>query len=133
MSATGDANHGFQIDPQTVDSMQVDGEVVVLSLVNHAYFGLNDTATAVWELVKAHPGISSTAIAMNLAARYDHTSDTIFGDVTRLLEALSAQQLVSAGSTSPVTPAAATRSSQPYVAPRLETYGALDTLILSGE
>jgi hypothetical protein len=133
MSATGSANPGFRIDPQTVDSMQVDGEVVVLSLLNHTYFGLNDTASAVWELLKAHPGITAADIAANLAAQHPRAAEAIVSDLPSLLDTLVAQQLVSTGAGGGVTLTTPSPSSRPYTAPRLEKYGALDTLILSGE
>lgn len=113
--------------------MQVDGEAVILNLSSHNYFGLNITATAIWDLVKKHPGVSGHDIVSALSQQFAQPPSTIADDVQQLLDALVSQQVVIAGPAATAPVPTVERSSRPYETPRLETFGALDTLILSGE
>ena len=124
---------GLRIDANAADSMQVDGETVVLSLATHDYFGLNATGTTIWELIKAHPGIDRSTLAAALAAHFPAADAAVGDDVERLVEQLVERRLVSEVAASPVSTPTAVRAAQPYVVPQLEAFGALDTLILSGE
>jgi len=124
---------GYRVDGQRVDSLQLDGEAVVLNLISHGYFGLNQTGTDVWDLVKAHEGISALEIAAAVGSRYDRAFPDVIGDVTALLEELERHDLVARCPSAPAPAARLASNDQPYVVPRLEVYGNLDTLILSGE
>lgn len=124
---------GFHIDGSTVDDMELDGEAVVLNLETQGYFGLNATGTEVWALIKAHPGITAATIAEHLAQRYGGDATAVAADVAAVLEDLQRESLVAtcpAGNGGPRRP---DPTGEPYLVPRLDPYGELDTLILSGE
>jgi hypothetical protein len=124
---------GYRVDAQSVDSMQLDGEAVLLNLATHRYFGLNATATDVWEWIKTNPGVSASQVASALGQRYGRASNEVIDDVTALLEQMASQRLVD--SCPPVLSLTlnATLNGRPYMAPALQVFGDLDTLILSGE
>jgi hypothetical protein len=132
MSNVDEGATGYAIDPESVDSMQLDGEAVVLNLKTHVYFGLNTTATEVWELIKAHPGISRLAVAGVLRQRREKDPGSIEADVASVIDGMLQHGLLHA--CEPSTPhVQVERDNRPYAVPTLEAYGDLDTLILSGE
>lgn len=125
--------NGFRVNGDSVDSLQLDGEAVLLNLETHGYYGMNATATAVWELVKAHPGVQADDIAGVVARRFGGDAGVIAADIALLLNNLVHHHLVAecAAATLPVI--RVEPSTQGYLAPALHAYGDLDTLILSGE
>ena len=132
MTNSDDRLTGMHIDDSTVDDMEMDGEAVVLNLQTQSYFGLNSTATDAWGLIKDHPGIGVAELTCALAGRYDRAPDSIAADIGAFVDELRRQNLVTDG---PVE-AAAPRpdpAETPYLVPRLDPYGELDALILSGE
>lgn len=124
---------GLRIDQDNVDSMQLDGEAVLLNLATHAYFGLNATGTQVWELIRNHAGITADDIAATLERRYGHAAATVGADVASVIGELVEHGLVARCAAGDVLPAQADASTTPYERPSLQAYGNLDTLILSGE
>lgn len=124
---------GYQVDNATVDDMELDGEAVVLNLDTQGYFGLNPTGTEVWQLLKKHPGVTARTIAENLARRYETDPATIADDVRAVLAELCRESLVLTCPPVEIETAPAAPAGEPYMVPRLEPYGELDTLILSGE
>ena len=124
---------GYRVDDQRVDSMQLDGEAVVLNLLSHGYFGLNTTGTAVWDLVKAHPGIPAADVAAALRGNSADAASSLATDVTAFLEQMVGHDLLVECPVAETPAASAVLGDRPYVAPRLDAYGNLDTLILSGE
>ncbi len=113
--------------------MQLDGEAVLLHLHSHGYFGLNATATEVWELVLAHPGIALPAIAAALGRRYGRDPTGITSDLSALLGEMVGESLVESCSLRPTAVIEIEPCELPYQVPRIEAFGELDTLILSGE
>lgn len=124
---------GYRVDSDTVDSMELDGEAVVLDLSSHRYFGLNGTGTLTWELVKAHPGITAEDIATALGTRHGLAPAEIREDVAALLNTMAEAHLVGLCAPVNMPPVNIERRHETYTRPHLEAYGALDTLILSGE
>jgi hypothetical protein len=124
---------GLRIDQNNVDSMQLDGEAVLLNLATHAYFGLNATGTQVWELIRNHAGITADDIAETLAHRYGHEAPAVGTDVAAVIGELVQHGLVGHCEAAQVLPAQSDADAEPYERPNLQAYGNLDTLILSGE
>ena len=124
---------GLRVDQASIDSMQLDGEAVVLNLSTHAYFGLNATGTQVWELIRAHAGITSQDVAAALADRYGRDVSVVSADVDSVLQELVQHGLVVRGDASPVVAPQVEAPAGAYERPSLQAYGNLDTLILSGE
>jgi hypothetical protein len=71
---------------------RVDGDVVMLSEREGAYFGLNGVGSKIWELV-AQPR-SVVDICRSLSAVYDVDDATLMREVTEFLQQLLARKLV---------------------------------------
>ena len=73
---------------------QVDDEGVLLSLEDEVYFGMNEPAAHIWQLLQAGP-CAETALVARLAGAYpDVARATIAADVAELLHALVENGLV---------------------------------------
>jgi hypothetical protein len=72
----------------------VGNEVVVLNLGTERYYGLNDTAAAMWHLLLEHGGLS--VVAAVLAAEYAAEEVVIRADLNRLVTQLMGVGLVKA-------------------------------------
>lgn len=138
----------------------VDGEAVLVHADTSAYYGLNRMATDVW-LALADLATSRDGLARLIAERYDVDAETAGRDVGEFLDALVEEGLAlsasdpadgvrpepaaSDGSASDGSPSdgwssegstredAPPEPGTPYEPPRLERFGQLETLILSGE
>lgn len=128
-----DQGTGFRVDDGRVDSMQLDGEAVLLNLHNHSYFGLNQTGTEIWGLVAENPGLTPVQVAEQVGRRYGKQSAGIRGDVEAFFDMLVREGFLTSCA-SVASPAIPIDSAElPYNVPRLEPFGELNTLILSGE
>ena len=67
-------------------------EEVLLSLESGLYFGLNPTATLVWEQLKS--GQKLTEIAQNLSKEYELPKTDAEGDLLELIDNLHDQKLI---------------------------------------
>ena len=115
----------------------VDGEAVIVHAVSSAYYGLNATATFIWESIVAAP-MTSDDIADRMTARFGVTSDAIRDDVEAFLRTLEAEGLARDGVDGPSPVPADTLSTGstptgPFVPPQLSRFGELEQLVLSGE
>ena len=72
----------------------VEGETVLLHLERGIYFGLDVVGTRVWSALVEH-GHARPAVAP-LLHEFDVTPETLEDDIGRLLDALSANDLVRA-------------------------------------
>lgn len=70
----------------------VDNEIVMLSPDQGSYFGLNEVASRIWELI-AEP-TSVAAVCTQLTREYDVTADTCNTDVISLLDELLQSSLI---------------------------------------
>jgi Coenzyme PQQ synthesis protein D (PqqD) len=70
----------------------VDDEIVMLDARQGAYFGLDPTGSAIWELIERP--ISIDALCASLVERYDIDRDTCLADVTAFLTQLLDAELV---------------------------------------
>jgi len=71
---------------------RVDGDVVMLSEREGAYFGLNGVGSKIWELIAEPRRVHD--ICQSLSALYDVDGETLVREVTGFLEALLARKLV---------------------------------------
>ena len=115
----------------------VDGEAVIVHAVSSAYYGLNSTATFIWESIVREP-MASHDIIDRVTARFGDTSDTVRDEVEAFLRSLEAEGLACAASGAPSAatadaPAAESDVGGPFVPPRLSRFGELEQLVLSGE
>jgi hypothetical protein len=115
----------------------VDGEAVIVHAVSSAYYGLNSTATFIWESIASAP-LASDDITDLVTARFGVTSDMIRDEVEAFLRSLEAEGLTREAPLEPGAPvadapAARTGGGGPFVPPRLSRFGELEQLVLSGE
>src|SRR5437764_8396562 len=74
---------------------EVDGEIVMMSIEQGRYFGLDDIASDIWRRLETP--MTFAALVDSLAADYDADRETIAGDVRVLLEKMAAQDAVRLG------------------------------------
>jgi hypothetical protein len=70
----------------------LDGEAVILDIASGTYFGLNAVGTRVWRMIEG--GRNAAEVVDAIAAEYDADRATIASDVKRLLDELSARNLI---------------------------------------
>lgn len=76
----------------SVLTAEVDGEIVMMSIEEGRYFGLDDIASDIWKRLEAP--LSFAALIDALAADYDADRATIAADVRALLERMAAHGVV---------------------------------------
>lgn len=72
---------------------ELDGETVLLELASGRYYGLNEVATRIWQLLDQ--GFSPDRIAGAIAAEYEADPAAVRADVLQLMDELRARKLVS--------------------------------------
>jgi hypothetical protein len=76
----------------SVLTAEVDGEVVMMSIQQGQYFGLDDIGSDIWKRIE--PPCSFAALIDGLAADYDADRATILADVHSLLLRMAEQDVV---------------------------------------
>jgi coenzyme PQQ synthesis protein D (PqqD) len=71
---------------------EVDNEIVMMSIEQGRYFGLDDIGSDIWKRIEQP--CSFAALVDALAADYEADRDTIVKDVTALLTQMAAQDVV---------------------------------------
>jgi hypothetical protein len=71
---------------------EVDGERVLMSPKNFAYFGLMDTGALVWDRIDGSTSIGEMIAA--LVSEFDADETTVRSDVTEFISALDAAGLL---------------------------------------
>jgi hypothetical protein len=71
---------------------EVDGEIVMMSIEQGRYFGLDDIGSDIWKRID--PPYSFAELIDRLAADYDADRATIAADVRALLSRMAAQDVV---------------------------------------
>ena len=103
----------------------LDGEAVIINLLNGTYYSLDKAGAVVWELSAA--GHTIPEIAEGVASRYDVETARALADVERLIGELVAERLLipaHGASTDTVVISSATTGKErlPYDVPMLTTY-----------
>jgi hypothetical protein len=114
----------------------VDGEAVIVHAVTSAYYGLNSTATFIWESIVSTP-LASDDVTDRVTARFGVSSEAVRDDVEAFLRSLEAEGLAREA-TAPSAPSADVSSAQAvevgtFEPPRMSRFGELEQLVLSGE
>ena len=73
-------------------SAEVDGEVVMMSVEQGNYYGLDEVGSRIWELVETPSTVTEVCDA--LVAEFDVDRATCEGDVIRFLQEMADQGLV---------------------------------------
>jgi hypothetical protein len=76
----------------SVLASEVDGEIVMMSIEQGRYFGLDDIGSDIWKRID--PPCSFGELIDRLAADYDADRATIAADVGALLLSMAAQDVV---------------------------------------
>jgi hypothetical protein len=76
----------------SVLTAEVDGEIVMMSIEQGRYFGLDDIGSDIWNRIE--PPCPFAALIDRLAADYDADRTTIAADVQALLGRMAAQDVV---------------------------------------
>ena len=76
----------------SVLAAEVDGEVVMMSIQQGQYFGLDDIGSDIWRRIE--PPCSFAALIDGLTADYDADRATILADVHSLLLRMAEQDVV---------------------------------------
>ena len=71
---------------------EVDGEVVMMSIKQGQYFGLDDIGSDIWKRID--PPCTFADLIDRLTADYDADREKIAADVRTLLESMAAQDVV---------------------------------------
>lgn len=124
----------YRIDTESAVWRVIDGEAVVVHSDSSEYFGLNASATALWQVLAASAP-STEQLADLLASWYDREPATALVEAAAFVEGVHEAGLITRitdGTDGSVDPTPPPRSG-PYEAPILVKFGDLDALILSGE
>lgn len=127
----------FQANTDTAAWRFVDGEAVIVHAETSAYYGLNASASFIWEAI-LEESLAAREIGQRVGGQFGVDSETIQGDVEAFLASLAAEGLVREGNV-PVKGAAVpgktgqAGANGSYEPPRLERFGELEQLVLSGE
>jgi hypothetical protein len=76
----------------SVLTAEVDGEIVMMSIEQGRYFGLDDIGSDIWKRIE--PPCSFAALVDGLAADYQADRATIAADVQALLDRMADQDVV---------------------------------------
>lgn len=76
---------------ESVIAAELDGEAILLDVVNGIYFGLDEVGTRIWGLLT--DGLSPTMIRDELLAEYDVDPESLESDVSAFLDRLLAKGL----------------------------------------
>jgi hypothetical protein len=76
----------------SVLTAEVDGEVVMMSIQQGQYFGLDDIGSDIWKRIE--PPCSFAALIDGLTADYEADRATILADVQGLLHRMAEQDVV---------------------------------------
>ena len=128
--------HRIQANTDIAAWRIVDGEAVIVHADTSAYYGLNATATFIWENILTE-ALATEEITERVGSRFGVGSEVIQRDVESFLTGMEQEGLVRAGvgngSAAPDATAVATGAGGTYVPPQLERFGELEQLVLSGE
>lgn len=78
--------------PGSVNESALDGEIVILDAATGNYYGLDETGSRIWELLKKYNEIESIVKAM--LEEYEIDEKILRDDITKFLNALRSKGLV---------------------------------------
>jgi hypothetical protein len=120
----------YAVPADRVASRTLDGEAVIINLDSGVYFGLNTSATALWNLLETAPR-SVDSLSEALARAHGADARQVDADVRFFVEGLESHGLLIEGG--PAAPVESIDARSSYLAPALDRYDTLDELMLSGE
>lgn len=128
----------FHVNKESVASQIVDGEAVVINSNTSEYFSLNHFGTVIWQEINTATE-TLEKLTETTALNYGIPTHCVAKDVEDFTERLLEYKLISpcknvtSEQTNCVVNSAIELPSGPYEPPKIEKFGDLQTLILSGE
>lgn len=83
---------GFRVNEEECAAQVIDGEAVIINLLNGTYYSLDKVGGAIWELAAA--GRTTPDIVEHVTARYEVDPDRARRDVERLTQELLTERLL---------------------------------------
>jgi hypothetical protein len=112
----------FGVRSEEIAYKTLDGETIIINLVNGVYYSLPGVGSEVWELIATGRSLAESAAI--LSARYGAPPEVVAADLIRLAEQLVTENLLDpasggdpAGELPPPSPA-----ERAYQAPALQAY-----------
>jgi hypothetical protein len=129
----------YSIDEENSAWRIVDGEAVIINAETTFYYGLNVSATLIWQTL-LEEDFSARQIAQRIAPVYSTTPDEVISGIETFLEQLAEAQMVKIREADG-TPAAleggttahVVESEREWMEPKLTQYDTLEDLIACGE
>lgn len=78
--------------PESVNESTLDGEIVILDAATGNYYGLDETGSRIWELLRKHNEIEKIIKAM--LDEYDIDEKILEDDINKFINALASKGLV---------------------------------------
>jgi hypothetical protein len=127
-----DSNGWYRVDPRKVAHETIDGEVIMIHLLNGSYFSLRGSGAEIWESL-AHGRGREETLAL-LERRYDAEPAVIAKTVDDLLARLAEEELLELaanGASAPGEPSAEAEGQRlPFEVPKLEKYTDMQDFLL---
>jgi hypothetical protein len=120
----------FRLNTEAVGAKVIDGEAIIVNVVNGRYHSMDGSGAVVWQLMDA--GRSIEEIVAALSQRYDVDPDRARADVERLARELVDQDLMilNIDGDAPRTSLEVDSDGKlPYEAPELVTYTDIEELL----
>jgi len=125
-----DAQAKYRINEPNVSSEQIDGEVIIVNLLNGNYYSAQDLGAYVWGRI-SH-GESLNNILDSLCRRFAEHETTIRDELPVFLRKLTSEDLIVKANGSDVTGSTLIDAPLPnkYAAPNLHCYSDMSDLLL---
>jgi hypothetical protein len=91
MPVIGGFEKAVKVPAETL-AREIDGELVIISVTQETYFGLDEVGTRIWQLLTTSPRIQDAFDT--LLDEFDVDSETLAGDLGRLVGELEAHGLI---------------------------------------
>ena len=93
-----DSKRSVRVSPSALHR-EVQGETVLLQLDSGEYFGLDEIATRIWQLIVEKGDLDDLETAM--LAEFDVERDVLSRDIQRVVNELAAKRLIEIGADAP--------------------------------
>ncbi len=120
----------FQINEPNISSEEIDGEIIIVNLLNGYYYSAQDMGAYVWG--KISHGESLEDIQTSLCQRFRENETTIRDQLQAYFEKLESEKLIVRSGVSPETSSTLIDTAMPeqYTEPVLNCYSDMKDLLL---
>jgi len=128
MSSTG----RFRINAPAIAHQTIDGEVVLINMETGAYYSLQKTGAAVWQLLEA--GADAQTVTAQFVQRYQAEPGQIAAAVDQLLAELQQEAIIvsdpAPANDAALPPAPGNAAREPFEPPVLQKFTDMQDLLL---